>query len=153
DHVTGAVGEPQPQRVAVELDRRRHVAREHEDVREPARTHDRLAAAARRAGDAGGARNALVGRLLVRRGFLGHADLDRSAVGVAEPEAVRLRARRRIDAPDPQRVKPLAEARQVVLKSTERYELQLLARALDDGAPAVGVAVGVDVEPSALLAQ
>src|SRR5262245_54720161 len=92
-------------------------------------------------------------RFLVRRRFLRDADFDRRAVRIAEPEPVRLRTGRRVDAFDPQGVEPLAKAREVVLEGAERDELQLLARAFDDRAPAVRVAVGVEAQPVVLLAQ
>ena len=62
-----------------------------------------------------------------------------------------LDAGRRIDARDAQRIEPLAEARQVVLERGERDELQLLLRPLHHRAPAMGIAVGVDVQRVAVL--
>ena len=64
-----------------------------------------------------------------------------------------LDAGRRIDALDAQRVEPLAEARQVVLERGERDELQLLLRPLHHRAPAMRMAVGVDMQRVALLAH
>ncbi len=64
-----------------------------------------------------------------------------------------LDAGRRIDPLDAQRVETLAEARQVVLERGEGDELQLLLRPLHHRAPAMGIAVGVDMERVALLAQ
>jgi hypothetical protein len=72
---------------------------------------------------------------------------------IAEPQPVAFEARRRRQPLDMQDRKPIAKARQVVLERAERDELQLLARALDDRAPAMRMAVGVDVQPAALLTQ
>src|SRR5262249_12306320 len=68
-------------------------------------------------------------------------------------EPVGLRTGRRIDTLDPERIEALAKARQIVLVRAERDELQLLARTLHDRAPAMRVAVGIEAEPAALLAE
>ena len=152
DHVAGAVGEPQPQHLAVELDRLRDVAREQQHVREPARLHHGLAcsSSARRA-TPGAEDRFSKRRLLVRRAFLGDANLDRRAVGIAKPDAVRLRAGRRVDARDAQLIEPRAEARQVILEGAERDELQLLARPLHHRAPAMRMTMRVQIERAVLF--
>ena len=64
-----------------------------------------------------------------------------------------LDAGRRIDPLDAQRVETLAEARQIVLERGKGDELQLLLRPLHHRAPAMGMAVGVDVQRVALRAH
>jgi hypothetical protein len=81
-------------------------------------------------------------RLGIGRAFLGNANLDQRAVRIAEPQAVGLKTLRRVEPVDPHALQPLAEPRHVVLERAERDEVQLLARALGDGAPAMRVAVG-----------
>src|SRR5215467_338807 len=86
--VAGAVGQPQPESFAVEPDCRWNVARKDEHMGKAPGPHEGFRAGARRAGDARWGREALVGGFLVRRRFLGDADLDRHTVGIAEPESV-----------------------------------------------------------------
>ncbi len=90
---------------------------------------------------------------LARRGFLGDADLEQDAVGIAEPEAVRLEAARRIELLDAMRLEARAELREVVLEHPERHVGELLLRPFDDRAPAMRVAVGIKREALPLRAQ
>ena len=122
-----------------------------QDVRQPARLHRMDLAAVHRILAAGVAALHLECRLLVRRAFLGDAQLHQRAVGIAEPDAVELEALGRIEPVDPQLLQPLAEPRHVVLEGAERDVVDLLPRAFGDGAPAVRVAVGVERELAALL--
>jgi hypothetical protein len=80
-------------------------------MREPPRLHRVRLAAVRRVLQGDIAALHLEGGLLVRRAFLGDADFDQRAVGIAEPKAVRLEALGRIEPVDPQLLQPLAEAR------------------------------------------
>src|SRR5262249_55971072 len=110
-------------------------------------------AAARRARNAGRRGDARVRGFFVRRAFLGDSDFDRSAVGIAEPEPVRLGAGRRGDARNAKRVEPLAKTCEIILARAEGDELQLLARPLDHRAPAMRMTVRVNIERAALLAH
>jgi hypothetical protein len=122
DHVARAIGEAKPQHAAVELDGLRDVAGEDQHMGEPARLHMGDLAAARRAGDAGTGRRIVEGGFFVRRGLLGDRDLDRRAVGVAQPDTVRFDGCRRIQPIDPQLRQTLAKARQILFEGGERDE-------------------------------
>ena len=136
DHVAGAVGQPQPQHLAVELDGLRDVAGEHQHVREPARLHH----AACGCGSAHPARRAAPRRF--------RTTISRSA-SFSRPRGSRSACRRdrgtrcrSIRSPgggsmrgDAQALEPLAEARQVILERAEGDELQLLARPLRPPSP------------------
>ena len=153
DHVAGTVGEPQPQRLAVEHDGLGNIAGEDQHMREPPRLHHRDLAAARSGRDSGHAPKHRERRFLVGRTFFRHPDLNRSAIGVAEPEPVRFGAGRRIDARNPHAVEPLAKARQVIVEGPEGDELQFLLWPFHDRAPAMRMAVGVEAERAVLFLQ
>ena len=154
DQIAGAVRQPHAQHVAIERDRLRDVPGEQQNMREPARLHSAApCCGSARSGGRARRRPCVNLRLLVGRAFLGHADFDERAVRIAEPQPVGLEALGRIEPVDAHALQPLAEARHVVLEGAERDVVQLLARTLGHGAPAVRMAVGVEAELAALFLQ
>src|SRR6185312_17094471 len=76
---------------------------------------------------------------------------NQRAIGIAEPEPVRFEPLGRIEAVDPQRLKPLAEPADIVLERAERCIVELFAGTLGECAPTVRLPVGVKGELAALF--
>src|SRR5580658_7440201 len=70
--------------------------------------------------------------LFVRRRFGGNFDLNRIAVVIMKPQAVRIDAGRRIKALDPHGLQALGKSVDVFLKRAERHIAVLLARSFCD---------------------
>ena len=86
-------------------------------------------------------------------------DFSATRISIGVPSGSRnqmpfdLDAGRRIDPRDAQSVEPFAEPRQIVLERGEGDELQLFLRPLHHRAPAMRMAMGVDMQRVAVLAH
>ena len=151
DIVARMVGEPKAEHAGVELDRLRHVRREHQDMREAARIGALHRAPEGRAALPRPRRDGREDALLVRRGFWLDGDFDEIAVMVVEPEAVRIDAGRRIETRNAHVLQAFCKAVDIVFECAEGNVLVLLLWPLPDETPDMRGTFGGEGEPIAVL--
>ena len=144
--ILGAVGQAQSERALVELDRLEHVAGEDQHMRQPTRPHRRRHGAHGGGSLAGGNCHPLAVRFLVGRHLRRDLDFHQHAFVVAEPEAVALEPRRRIDQLDAFAFDAGLQPRNVLGVAAKRQVMQRLGLAFDDRAPTVVVAEGLELK-------